>query len=72
MKCDICGMLCKVNGQHGIEVFVKLHQHKQTDLQLKINPDVTRDNPQDRIDLKIDPTPLITHGKYYTDCIHLK
>jgi hypothetical protein len=30
------------------------------------------DDKQNRIDLKIDPKPLITHGKYYTDCIHLK
>ena len=72
MKCDICNMVNKVNGQHGIEVFIKSHQHKQTDLQLKINPAVTRDNPYDRINLKIDAKPLITHGKYYTDCIHLK
>jgi len=65
-------MAQKINGQNGISNFVKTHQHKQTDLQLKINPDVTLDNSQDRIDLKIDPKPLITHGKYYTDCIHLK
>jgi hypothetical protein len=65
-------MIQKVNGQNGISIFVKSHQHNQTDLQLKINPDVTLDDKQNRIDLKIDPKPLITHGKYYTDCIHLK
>lgn len=72
MKCDICNMRQKVNGQHGIEVFTKLHQHNQTDLQLKINPAVTLDNQDDRVILKIDPKPLVTHGKYYTDCPHLK
>ncbi len=61
MKCLICNKVTSVNGQNGISNFVKLHQHEQTDLQLKINPAVELDNKQDRINLKIDPKPLITH-----------
>ena len=64
VKCTICNEVKKVNGQKGIEQFVRTHQHNQTDLDLKSNPKVELNSPEDRIMLKLDKPELVTYPSY--------
>jgi hypothetical protein len=66
VKCLICNERKSVNGQRQITEFAKEHcKHEGLTVIQKITCNhIDLNNPQDRIDLKIDPKPLITHGHY--------
>ena len=63
IRCNKCGMLTSVNGQEQISHFVGEHIHDNRFAGMT-GANTELDNPQDSIDLGIDPKPLITGLPY--------
>jgi hypothetical protein len=66
IKCTICNQVKSVNGQKQISEFVGQHKgHPELTFTQKLTCNfIDVNNPEDRINLKIDPKPLVTHGHY--------
>lgn len=75
IKCTICNQLKSVNGQKQISQFTHEHIEKHPELTLiqKLSANfIDLNNPEHRIELGIDPKPLVTHGQYNPNDTYLR
>ena len=60
IKCTICNKLTQVNGQKQIDTFAKEHRHDLQRADYITGKHIKLDEPQHRIDLRLDKPALIT------------